>query len=95
MLALIAFFILLLPYLFKFQSSNRWDRKIGDLSYPIYVSHILVIWTAGFILGKLNIDYKSIMGSLIIVLITVIVSQLINLSIGQFVEKYRAKVKVQ
>ena len=92
---LITVFILLLPYLFKFQSSNRWDSKVGDLSYPIYISHMLVIWVAGFILGKLGIDYTSLMGSLIIVLITVIVSQLINLSIGQFVEKYRAKVKAQ
>ena len=98
-IALIAVFILLLPYFFKFQSSNRWDSKIGELSYPIYISHWLVIWTAGFLLNKLSIEInlmdKNKVESLIIVLITVIVSQLINLSIGRFVEKYRAKVKVQ
>ena len=75
-LCLIVMFILFLPYLFKFQSKNRWDSRIGELSYPIYISHMLVIWSAGFILG---IDHSSLVGSLIIVFITVIFSQIINL----------------
>jgi len=91
-LCLIVMFILFLPYLFKFQSKNRWDSRIGELSYPIYISHMLVIWSAGFILG---IDHSSLVGSLIIVFITVIFSQIINLSIGKFFEKFRTKVKEQ
>ena len=92
-LALIALFILFLPYLFTFQSKNPWDRKVGELSYPIYICHFLVIWTFRFILDRLGIEYNSLIGSLIIVLITVIFSQIINLSIGKFFEKFRTKVK--
>tara|TARA_B100000902_G_scaffold46569_1_gene53918 strand:- start:825 stop:1892 length:1068 start_codon:yes stop_codon:yes gene_type:complete len=94
-LALIALFILFLPYLFTFQSKNPWDRKVGELSYPIYICHFLVIWTFRFILDRLGIEYNSLIGSLIIVLITVIFSQIINLSIGKFFEKFRTKVKEQ
>ena len=35
-LLLITLFIAALPYLFKFQSRSSWDRKVGELSYPIY-----------------------------------------------------------
>ena len=90
---LITLFIFSLPYLFKFQSKNRWDSKIGDLSYPIYISHMLIIWIAGYLLSKFGIDYKSIAGSSIIILLTVFVSYFLNLSIGQFIEKYRLKIK--
>lgn len=33
-----------IPSLFKLTSSNVWDRKLGELSYPIYITHILVSW---------------------------------------------------
>lgn len=34
---------LLLPFAFLHSKSNSFDRKIGDLSYPIYISHVFVI----------------------------------------------------
>lgn len=34
---------LFLPFLFLFQQENKIDQLIGDLSYPIYVTHLLVI----------------------------------------------------
>ena len=33
---------LAIPFLFEASKSARWDRLIGDLSYPVYVVHILV-----------------------------------------------------
>jgi len=38
---------LALPALFRFSSRNRWDRRVGDLSYPIYILHYTVIWVLG------------------------------------------------
>jgi peptidoglycan/LPS O-acetylase OafA/YrhL len=40
------FYILLafsIPFIFLITKSNSFDRYIGELSYPIYISHILVI----------------------------------------------------
>lgn len=34
---------LLIPWLFRASSRTRWDRFLGDLSYPLYVCHFLVI----------------------------------------------------
>lgn len=94
-IVLLTIFIAVLPFLFKFQSNKRWDREIGDLSYPIYISHMFVLWTSGYLLNKVGIQYNSVMGSLIIVIITVMLSKLINLSIGGVVEDFRLRVKAK
>jgi peptidoglycan/LPS O-acetylase OafA/YrhL len=38
---------LALPSLFRRSKSSRIDRLIGELSYPVYISHVLVIWVVG------------------------------------------------
>ncbi len=48
---LFIFFFFLLPFAFIFQSRHSWDQWIGDLSYPIYISHSLV-----FLLGHLSFE---------------------------------------
>jgi peptidoglycan/LPS O-acetylase OafA/YrhL len=40
-----------LPALFQATRRLRWDRVLGDLSYPIYISHLLVMWIGEFLLG--------------------------------------------
>jgi len=32
----------LLPFIFLYSQTLRYDRRVGDLSYPVYISHILV-----------------------------------------------------
>jgi peptidoglycan/LPS O-acetylase OafA/YrhL len=36
-----------LPLLLRFSAQNRWDRRLGDLSYPVYIVHYSVIWVLG------------------------------------------------
>jgi peptidoglycan/LPS O-acetylase OafA/YrhL len=38
-----------IPFLFQKFKANRLDRTIGELSYPIYVCHLLVIWTLTYL----------------------------------------------
>ncbi len=35
------------PFLFAKTASNKWDRFAGDLSYPVYVNHFIVIQILG------------------------------------------------
>jgi peptidoglycan/LPS O-acetylase OafA/YrhL len=41
------------PMLFSLTKDWRFDRQIGELSYPLYVSHFLVIWVVGFVFADL------------------------------------------
>jgi peptidoglycan/LPS O-acetylase OafA/YrhL len=43
-----------LPFLFEFQRKNRIDNLLGQLSYPIYLWHILVITFIGGAVEKLH-----------------------------------------
>lgn len=36
--------MLALPFLFRLTQHSRIDRHLGELSYPMYLSHMLVIW---------------------------------------------------
>jgi peptidoglycan/LPS O-acetylase OafA/YrhL len=38
---------LTIPMLFRFTKGNTLDRHLGELSYPVYICHFLVIWTLG------------------------------------------------
>jgi peptidoglycan/LPS O-acetylase OafA/YrhL len=45
--ALLAALFLSIAALFRFTRSNRFDRLAGELSYPMYVSHVLVVSIVG------------------------------------------------
>lgn len=37
-------FALALPWIFAATRNWRWDRAVGELSYPLYIGHMLVVW---------------------------------------------------
>jgi peptidoglycan/LPS O-acetylase OafA/YrhL len=37
-------FALALPLIFNFQEKRPWDKWIGELSYPVYICHMLVTY---------------------------------------------------
>jgi peptidoglycan/LPS O-acetylase OafA/YrhL len=41
--AYLAILTVAIPFIFSYFKSIKWDQKIGDLSYPIYITHFLVI----------------------------------------------------
>jgi peptidoglycan/LPS O-acetylase OafA/YrhL len=45
-----------LPYLFRTFQRSSWDRWIGDLSYPLYISHLFVKWVLVAIFSILHIS---------------------------------------
>lgn len=46
----------LLPLAFMFQRGSRVDKWIGELSYPVYIVHMLVIWTMGAALSAMGLS---------------------------------------
>jgi peptidoglycan/LPS O-acetylase OafA/YrhL len=43
-IALLLTLLLTIPLLFRISKSIAWDRALGELSYPIYICHFLVMW---------------------------------------------------
>lgn len=42
------------PFLFSLTRRMEFDRHLGELSYPIYICHMLVIWIGGIALNGLT-----------------------------------------
>jgi len=54
-------FALALPFIFRLTRNSVLDRHIGDLSYPMYVSHLLVFWALSIsgILDNAAAEYRG------------------------------------
>ena len=79
----ISILTVLLPFILTFTKKNRFDNFIGELSYPIYLSHLLT-------LKFLNILYKAESYAIVNVLLSTIVSILV-VYLFKPIEKYRQK----
>ena len=83
-----------LPCLFEFQKRFTWDRKLGEYSYPIYISHWMVIGPTIFIYGKLGLEGNRLLSAGTVLLLTLIISFLLERFISRNVESLRARNKV-
>lgn len=82
----IIFFVFLvfsIPFLFKYTKSNKLDAKIGDLSYPIYLVHLLIAQWCNII----NIKFFN--SGISILFFTIIFSILLNQLVANPIEKFR------
>ncbi len=77
-----AYVFLIIPFVFyRFRNSNI-DSYIGELSYPIYISHIFIMT----VLLSLHISYKT---GLLPSIITIVFSVAINELLAKRIEKIR------
>lgn len=87
----ILFFLLFtigVPFIFIYSKHSRLDRKIGELSYPVYIAHMLVLLFLNHLHGMFQIkNYLSYSGMAI--LLTVVFAYLLNELVAVPIEKYR------
>ena len=89
---LFCLFPMLLPLAFLFQSKRGWDRIIGELSYPLYICHILVIYIIEIIFYKLDIESK-ILKINAAVIFSICFSIILNIYINNPIELLRNRYK--
>jgi len=76
--------IFTLPYAFVFTKYVTWDRTIGELSYPIYISHWLIIVV-------LRYYYPQELLPVLSVAVTVAFCFAFNVFFSNRIERYRQK----
>lgn len=79
-------FFLALPFVFILTKSWKKDTYIGELSYPIYISHMFVL----IMIEALNIPLPGGLG-LTVSLLTVLLSILLNNVVAKRIERIRQK----
>lgn len=46
---------MLMPFIFSISKSLKWDRVVGELSYPVYLVHVFVISVVGVLIKTFGI----------------------------------------
>jgi peptidoglycan/LPS O-acetylase OafA/YrhL len=82
---IIYFFCIMIstPLLFRFLKKNKFDNQIGELSYPVYISHMFV----GFVCLSTN-NYFLKQGWAI-ALLTIFMSMVLNYYVSKPIERFR------
>lgn len=78
-----------IPFLFELSKSNKIDRAIGELSYSIYIIHLLFADVAKRVLWHYNLNAKYL--SVTTALFSIIVSFVIVNLFSKGIDSYRAK----
>lgn len=80
---------LLIPYIYRYFKDIKFDRSLGELSYPIYISHIIILyvmnWTPFSRLG--SSQYYGLFAAII----TLVVAYLLNVVVQKRVEVIRIR----
>ena len=70
-----------IPVLFLHTKTSMKDRYIGELSYPMYISHIPILWVVAIFYKNDNIIY-------IVIPVTILISIILS-SLQEHVDNYR------
>ena len=77
-----------LPFLFQFSKNSKFDYRVGELSYPIYIIHIVVLNTITLLFSKYNWQFNKGLG---VVIVTLILSYLLMKFVSDPIEKIRRR----
>jgi peptidoglycan/LPS O-acetylase OafA/YrhL len=86
--------ILALPFVFHFTRFMRWDRYIGELSYPVYLGHFLVLKLVEKY-GGVRQEYKSTAVLIITLLVSVGAWRLVEVPVSLWRHKRFEKTPVE
>ena len=93
--AVVVVFGFALPFLFHFQRNRSWDRWIGELSYPIYIVHMSVIFPISFLWGRVfgAPGYQGYDETAVILTLTLLASIAIKAWVADPIEVLRTRVR--
>lgn len=80
-----------IPSIFLITKTSSIDNRIGDLSYPIYIIHMLVIYISWVLIYEFNLHIQKGIKGLIIVTITLIASYILVKYVSDPIEKLRQR----
>lgn len=87
---MLCLFFVALPLLFQLSSHSRFDRRIGELSYPIYLAHLLILIPLRPVSQR-----HPIFAICLAIVLTVLLAVIINKSVDPWIGRYRARVRMR
>ncbi len=88
---LFALIAVLLPLTFLDQNGSPLDKAIGELSYPIYIGHMIVVRAVSGILNRHQVSDPLII-TVLSVLLSILFAVILNELLSKPIERYRRRV---
>lgn len=80
---LFIFSFIFIPFIFKLFKNNKIDRFIGELSFPVYISHFLIIDILTHF-TKLDHQYLGLITTAISIIFSILILKLVINPINTF-----------
>lgn len=88
----ILLFVIIVPFTFIFTVQNNWDTLIGELSYPIYIGHAVILFVVGKYFPRMGITdvfYLAMANVLFSITFAIFLNRIAN----KYFEPMRKKVR--
>ena len=82
-----------LPFIFSITKNNKLDRYIGELSYPLYISHMLVIWVTTSVFGHDNPRQRLVVG-VASILFAILIYEVLDRRVDEFRHRFFARKQI-
>jgi peptidoglycan/LPS O-acetylase OafA/YrhL len=86
-------FALLMPLAFLFQNQSALDQHVGELSYPIYIGHMLVIWIGSEAIQDWTSKWPPLGQSLLWATLSIAFAYLLKIGIADRIEIVRSRIR--
>jgi peptidoglycan/LPS O-acetylase OafA/YrhL len=83
----------LLPLLLRFQKGRRWDRALGDLSYPLYIVHWLVIVSLKPVAAHFGVEFGTAPFFAIVLPSAIAGAWVLHRYVGEPVDRWRRRFR--
>jgi peptidoglycan/LPS O-acetylase OafA/YrhL len=90
---LVLVMVLLLPATFLFNQRATWDRYLGELSYPVYVVHVLLIQQSHQIAARFNVEPGPAAQAGLVLVASLVLAHALNRGVQAPVERWRSRIK--
>jgi peptidoglycan/LPS O-acetylase OafA/YrhL len=81
-----AVFFSALPFIFILSKNWKLDRQLGELSYPIYIAHILILSWVGVFQVPAN-GWRT----MLVLAVSIVFAYFLNVLVGEKIESFRQK----
>ena len=78
-----------IPSIFILTKSSTIDNRIGDLSYPVYIVHMLIIFVSWVLIAEFDLHIHKGIKGVIIMILTLVISYILVKFVSDPVERLR------
>jgi peptidoglycan/LPS O-acetylase OafA/YrhL len=89
---LVVSFIAVTPLAIEFQNRHAWDRRIGELSFPIYIGHYLMLQAVSWVFQRTGGESPATLTAMGVVA-SVLFAWALNALVGERVERLRRRIR--